>query len=1058
MFHIAARYWWWTAIAGLAVIVLGLGLVIGGSGPDDVGAAAGVPEVSFRIDPDIAAEIGPDGVAEEVAFRLSLSEAPAEGESVTVYVLADRPEALTQLNLFGLGWQHAGLARGSGPAPIGDFDFTGFTIEMVSDSIEITVPTFDDRTDEAPADIRFRVVPFDDVPWDTVELGAVPYVQATGPYTPGNPTADTITLVDERTPSTTTTTESTTTTTEAPSTTVPSTTEAESTTTTTEAPSTTTEAPSTTVPSSTSTTVGSTTSSTSTTAPSTTTTEAPSTTTTTAAPTTTVAPDDGRTRVGLTSDDGEIAEEGGGALTVALLVEPAPNAPISVTIDTGVQEGLAEFDVFRTQLPSGVRVGRVDGAKRLLTLTVSPEVATRSEIVIPVFDDLALDGRLDYRWTVEPGDGYVPSPGQGAISFTITDTDTNRRPTVDDQRFETAAGAPLSVAAPGLLASAADPEGAALTAAAGSLRPSNGAVAVESDGSFTYTPNAGFVGTDTFLIRVSDGNWTSKEAVVTVVVGDAGSRPPTTQPPSTTTTAPPAAADPPPASGGTAPSASLSISPTSAAEVGANGGPETVTFRVSLSEAPPAGSSVTVYVLADQAEALTQLDLFGLQWQHAGLAQGDGPTPVGDFDFTGFTIEMVSQSVELTVPTFDDATTEADTTVTYRVVPFDDVPWDSVALGASPFIQAGGRYQTGSSASASLTLTDRPASGGSGAPVDGGTGTASPTSGTDQGTTTTLPGTLTATASSNPTGDADDEQGATFLPPLDDDGTQSGSTASSGAVEATGGDRGQFLAASAVLLGAGMAVAAGGFAVRRYRSSTRPLYPILLGGLGTTLAGAGLSIAVMSSLLADVAEGQTTDDPESASIDSEGTAGRGLPVGESAAAAGLDDGDGPDTATPAADVEAGSQAAADPAAAADDAADAADADVPVVGVTVDPAEGVEEDRTMFTVTFELSEDPPPGGLVVDLDSPIPKSLAEFDVFKAQYDGVRLIKGYEDSSGFQVNIERRNAVIRLPLWDDDGSAVEAAEGVRTITYTLQPSDAYRIDPNRPAISVTISDRD
>ncbi len=48
--------------------------------------------------------------------------------------------------------------------------------------------------------------------------------------------------------------------------------------------------------------------------------------------------------------------------------------------------------------------------------------------------------------------------------------------------------------------------------------PSNGTVILNGDGSFTYTPNPNFVGTDTFTYRVSDPDSEFDEATVTVVV------------------------------------------------------------------------------------------------------------------------------------------------------------------------------------------------------------------------------------------------------------------------------------------------------------------------------------------------------------------------------------------------------------------------------------------------------------------------------------------------------------------------------------------------------------
>ncbi len=63
---------------------------------------------------------------------------------------------------------------------------------------------------------------------------------------------------------------------------------------------------------------------------------------------------------------------------------------------------------------------------------------------------------------------------------------------------------PFTIAAPGLLGNDTDEESQPLTASLGSP-PSFGTVLVNANGSFTYTPQVGFTGKDSFVYRVSDG-------------------------------------------------------------------------------------------------------------------------------------------------------------------------------------------------------------------------------------------------------------------------------------------------------------------------------------------------------------------------------------------------------------------------------------------------------------------------------------------------------------------------------------------------------------------------
>ena len=50
------------------------------------------------------------------------------------------------------------------------------------------------------------------------------------------------------------------------------------------------------------------------------------------------------------------------------------------------------------------------------------------------------------------------------------------------------------------------------------LRPANGTLTLNSDGSFTYTPNTSFTGPDSFTYTVSDGVYTSAPVTVDINV------------------------------------------------------------------------------------------------------------------------------------------------------------------------------------------------------------------------------------------------------------------------------------------------------------------------------------------------------------------------------------------------------------------------------------------------------------------------------------------------------------------------------------------------------------
>lgn len=83
------------------------------------------------------------------------------------------------------------------------------------------------------------------------------------------------------------------------------------------------------------------------------------------------------------------------------------------------------------------------------------------------------------------------------VTVTITITPVNDAPSALGDSYTTAEDTVLNVPATGVLTNDSDPEGSAITALLTS-GPSNGMVTLNPDGSFSYTPNANFNGSDSF--------------------------------------------------------------------------------------------------------------------------------------------------------------------------------------------------------------------------------------------------------------------------------------------------------------------------------------------------------------------------------------------------------------------------------------------------------------------------------------------------------------------------------------------------------------------------------
>ncbi len=134
--------------------------------------------------------------------------------------------------------------------------------------------------------------------------------------------------------------------------------------------------------------------------------------------------------------------------------------------------------------------------------------------------DAGFSGTDTFTYRADDG---TSSSAATTVTLTVEEevAPPNTAPVAVDDAFSTVAGEPLSLGAPGVLGNDTDADGDALTATRTS-QPVNGSVTVAEDGSFTYTPDNGFVGKDQFTYTAGDGTDTSAPATVTIAVKPAG--------------------------------------------------------------------------------------------------------------------------------------------------------------------------------------------------------------------------------------------------------------------------------------------------------------------------------------------------------------------------------------------------------------------------------------------------------------------------------------------------------------------------------------------------------
>jgi VCBS repeat-containing protein len=179
-----------------------------------------------------------------------------------------------------------------------------------------------------------------------------------------------------------------------------------------------------------------------------------------------------------------------------------------------VYERFAPQDPNGNPDPNGIREFIVgNGGKGLSSFgsSIAPNSEVRDDTTFGVLKLTLYPTSYDWELVPIPGGTFTDS-GSGTCSGA-----TSQPPVANDDAYSTDEDVVLNVAAPGVLGNDSDPDGEPLTAVL-DTDPSNGTLTLNLDGSFDYTPDANFNGTDTFAYRANDGSADSNVATVTITV------------------------------------------------------------------------------------------------------------------------------------------------------------------------------------------------------------------------------------------------------------------------------------------------------------------------------------------------------------------------------------------------------------------------------------------------------------------------------------------------------------------------------------------------------------
>jgi predicted extracellular nuclease len=184
---------------------------------------------------------------------------------------------------------------------------------------------------------------------------------------------------------------------------------------------------------------------------------------------------------------------------VTITVTPVNDAPVAVEDAYTTDEDV----VLTVLVADGVLANDTDIDGDTLTAVLVDDVSNGTLA-------LADDGSFVYTpaenffgtdsFTYKASDGTLESE---IVTVTLTINPVNDWVVANDDEYETPAGVTLEVAAPGVLTNdeLLDPNETVTLEVL--VQPTGGAVTLNDDGSFTYVPNAGFFGVDTFEYQLN---------------------------------------------------------------------------------------------------------------------------------------------------------------------------------------------------------------------------------------------------------------------------------------------------------------------------------------------------------------------------------------------------------------------------------------------------------------------------------------------------------------------------------------------------------------------------
>jgi len=202
-------------------------------------------------------------------------------------------------------------------------------------------------------------------------------------------------------------------------------------------------------------------------------------------------------------------------------------ATVTITV-VGVNDPPVAVDDFYSTNEDTLLTVPATGILAILANDSDVDLDPLTSILVSDVSDGTLSLNADGSFTYDPDANfngtdsftYVANDSladSNVATVTITVVGVNDPPVAVNDAYSTNEDTPLTVPADGILANDSDVDGDLLTSVLVS-DVSDGTLVLNADGSFTYTPNANFNGTDSFTYVANDSLADSNVATVTIIV------------------------------------------------------------------------------------------------------------------------------------------------------------------------------------------------------------------------------------------------------------------------------------------------------------------------------------------------------------------------------------------------------------------------------------------------------------------------------------------------------------------------------------------------------------